>query len=252
MMKASPLLSAALAALMPLSLGCQGGPELTDGEVQLTVTTPDGTVTEEVLPFDDVVGPALAGLPSFQVDGKETTDPRQILSGERAELVLLDGQTLVIERQGDTLTRVAPAFPEDHEFPGAVHLLPDRYGLEVEGPGGSSWVELAGIDDESLREQVMAYTAIRMLGAQMGLRGERETAQIDPGTVTIALAAIFTFGAVISYTTCVFAGTSQCGKYANAHCPGGANDVEFTTICGAGFDLQGNFQLGYHCSYRCR
>lgn len=254
MKKTHPLLSTVLAALLPLSIGCQGGPRLDASEVYLMITSPDGDVTEEVLPFDEVVAPALDGLPTFEVDGRSTTNPADLLTGQRAELVLLDGQSLVIERSGDTLTRIAPSFPDEAGIPSVAHLSGDHRTLEIEVPGGSSFVELDGIDDAEIRGRVMALMAVRSLGAQVGLRGERETPHLDPATavVTISLAAIFTTGAVIAYATCVWQGTRECGRHADRMCPGGSNDVEFTTICGAGFDLAGQFQLGYHCSYRCR
>jgi hypothetical protein len=54
----------------------------------------------------------------------------------------------------------------------------------------------------------------------------------------------------ISYITCLTGGQAICGNNAANLC-GDRGADEYNMICGAGYDVEGHFHLGFECSFRC-
>ena len=55
----------------------------------------------------------------------------------------------------------------------------------------------------------------------------------------------------VSYATCVTAGQAMCADTARDSCTSTGIE-DYRMVCGAGYDLDGGFRLGFTCSYRCR
>ena len=52
------------------------------------------------------------------------------------------------------------------------------------------------------------------------------------------------------YIGCLTGGSLLCSDTAQSACSDGVD--EYTMICGVGTDVDGYFQLGFKCSFRCR
>lgn len=239
-----------LTASLPLALGCtvEAVPPA-EGQVRVTISTADGVVEERTDTYAEMVEPSLEGLGEFSTDGRLTSNPSEVFAGASTELALYDGQTLVLERDGNSLARVAPEFePEIADATAsAVEWSPELDTLWVTTPGGEVVVQVEGIADRDARGRYLGTMAVMLLGGHLGL-GDLTLEEGRGGpVVVVALAALGVFG----YVACITYGTQICGAQAIRSC-GWGRVSRFKTICGAGYDVGGSFHLGYHCSFRCK
>ena len=202
--------------------------------VQVTTRAPDGSVETHEALHAEVMEPVRAGLPPFVADGETVRDAARIWDAQRIELARPESDTPVtVLRQGAALAaadmRIVPT--------------PAFDGFAVEAGGSAITVELRGVVDPVERRQVLGYLAAGFLGADTVRPGSNR----DFGASAVAVVAIATIG----YIGCITGGQELCGENAANLCGAGQVD-EYKMICGAGYDLDDNFQLGFQCSFRCK
>lgn len=212
--------------------------------VHVRIAGPDGELSEHDVDRSSFLG-ALAPLPAYLADGEESTDPGRVLTADRSELALATGEILVIQHEGNVLSRLEPAQIEG--VPNVtVELTPAMDELYVTGDEGTTVIEIDGDLDEATRAQVAGTLAVGLLGGHAGLDGQIETPQCE----FFCFATIVAVTVAMSYVTCVTVGQAICGDIAVRACRRGVRNSAM--ICGAGFDAQGSFRLGFECTYVCR
>ncbi|MEZ4399899.1 MAG: hypothetical protein R3B06_07760 [Kofleriaceae bacterium] len=231
--------AAALAALAPtLTLGgCATDSNEADAEARVAVVVRDaaGTVVGEAEPTVDAMLSAIAALPSFQVDGVWTRDPAALLHGTRAVLPTVDGKQLELWRSGNQLHRTDDP---DRPVPVATVAWNDALDeLVLHSANGRLTAQFVGLS-AAQAEQFIGYTALQALDPNYEVTG------IAPVVAVVGLA-------VVGYLGCITLGSYMCERAARTAC-GEGNVEDYKTICGAGYDFEGKFQLGYNCAIKCK
>lgn len=207
-----------------------------------TIVGSDGTTSVESGTWDEVFWEGYAELPPFMVDGREVTDPAEVLDAERVELAMADGSTLVLGRVDGSLTMLEG--PEE-SVGRELFVTFDDNSMIINGPDGAAEVHLEAANAARVRSY-LGRCVIELLGGYTGLDG------VETGRDLIVLGIVGIVAVSVSYITCVTAGTALCTSAANSACRrfGGVRRAKM--ICGAGFDYEGRLQLGSHCAYECR
>jgi len=226
-----------------------GEPESDDqaaARFQIVVTAPDGMQRIEQGTFEELVGPSLGMLPEMFLDGNPQSDAAGVLQAGQAELELQSGETLLLEREGRTLQRLAPDSDMVSGSATKVEWSETLDTLWVYTAAGVGTITLEGLEDAKLRTRYLGFSAVMLLGGHVGVLQDGEEVHLGPA-VLIPLAAL----GILGWLACVIGGTAACSDAANNNCGTGNVDA-VATICGYGFDVNGQMQLGYNCSYRCK
>ncbi len=212
-------------------------PGVYDPTVTITARSGGQEIVQEAS-YAEIVAPALRELPELRADGHATTDPAVLWTGSRFELPRASSDGSVATTPGRlTVTRDELVLVGDRVV---VTRSADFSALVVKTGVETIEVDVDGIEDQATRARLLGHLAAGFLGA--------ETA---PTVTTAGFGATATLVALgIGYATCVAGGTSLCGNTAYRLC--GKTTQEFAVICGAGWDVDKKFQLGFKCSFRCK
>lgn len=190
----------------------------------------------------------LSSMMDFQAtilaDGVLSRDPTVVFDAADLRILLTDGEELHLARAGDSLRGPDPADPARPAH--TVRWSPDYSLLTFETVDGLHQISLEGDLSAGDRQRWAATVAIDGLGGH-GRTGSGPQPVAAAAVVVVALGII----AAASYVACVALGPGVCGDQAEKGCGAGKVD-ESKAICGAGFDVNGDFQLGFQCSYRCK
>lgn len=186
---------------------------------------------------------ATRNLPGVTADGVEDPDALALFEADEFHATFAaDGSDLIVERHGNTLHRVWPA-AEDGANALSVRWNETLDTLFINVGSERHVLQLEGVADPLARARHLARLALLTLGGTFDyeLAPEKSLTAIIFGIVALA--------AITSYTVCMLEGADRCLDQAQALCPNGVKETK--VICGSGFDLEGQFQLGYNCSYSC-
>ena len=210
--------------------------------VTATITGSDGSTEVQSGTWDEVFWEGYTELPSFVVDGHEATDPAEVLDAERVELAMADGTTLVLGRVDGELTMLeGPADNVGRE----LFVTFGEGSMIIRGPDGMAEVHLEAANAERVRSY-LGRCAIELLGGHAGLDG------VEGGRDLVTLGIIGVVVVGISYVACLTGGQAICLGMADRSCNRHGGTRRARMICGAGFDFEGQLQLGSHCAFECR
>lgn len=207
-----------------------------------TIVGSDGSTTTSTGSWDEVFWAGYTEMPTFVVDGHEVEDPAHVLSGERIELAMADGSTLVLGRVDGALTMLEG--PEEN-VGRDLRVTFGESSMIIEGPDGVAEVHLAAENAERVRSY-LGRCAIELLGGYAGLDG------VEQGRDLVTLGIVGIVAVSLAYGTCITAGQAICLSEAERACRRFNGVRRAKMICGAGFDFEGRIQLGSHCAYECR
>lgn len=241
-----------LLAFCPYAMGYGGGyvinPE--DGSAvsmtRVLFTTPHGELFEQSGTIEELLGPELGRIPEITVDGVQTTDPVALLQATKAEVMLANGETLLLERQGDVLLRVSEHSSFDEGPAEWVRWNANMDMVWISTPHGAATVNIEGVENTVMRLRYIGYLSFMALGGHMAMP-ELDSSGEKAIPVLVALAIL----GVVGYIACITIGQYYCGQAAIAGCGSGNVEV-YKVICGAGTDVSGTWRLGYYCSYLCK
>lgn len=221
----NPVLSlTAFAAIMPLAMGC-GTHEIDSGNATIHVATEDGRSQSLTV----AIGEVLADAPFESLDIL-VASPGDIFEFPAVTLERTEDGLRVIEQVGAL------------KIPAEVTWSEDLTTLTVAGAVETT-ITLNG--SSARRAELVAYVAADALGASLSDSDLADGTVRHAAMVLLALAALGVFG----YVACMTVGSDQCLQAALATCSNGID--AYKVVCGAGTDVNGTFQLGYLCSYRC-
>jgi len=212
-------------ALIWFSIGCVTSP---GGEATISITGASDVVSSEhvdLVSLDE----AARRMPLFTSDERLTTDAADAWRGSTLVFDTAAGEGVTIASQTARVIRT--------EF-GSASASADYRHLHVDIPGDNLNVDLTGIDDIDQRARILGMLAIGLLGGDTGTRELK---------ADFGVSAIIALG--IGYATCITGGQALCANSASNLCTNGVDD--FAVICGAGWGVDDDFQLGFNCTFRC-
>jgi len=231
-----------LASFLPIALlgGCATDAPAPPPSERLEVTLRDqaGAVLQTLTPTVDELLANVDTLPVFEADGVATTDAAAVLHANLVSLPTRDGKHLVLRREGDRLVRELHG---DAAVPiMAVEWNDDLDHMVFHSANSNVALDFTGLSPAQA-EQFVGYSAVAALD---GYREAIDGARVAPVVIIVGLA-------VVGYLGCITLGSYMCERAANTAC-GAGNVDDYKTICGAGYDVEGKFQLGYNCSIKCK
>lgn len=238
--------SVILSAVLALCIGCAdvspdppASPQeanATGAPFSLRVRTPEGVQegTQSQAELDEL----LASCPTVQADGRLVSDCGVLLAAKQVDLALANG-TLKLTGDGQSLRHAGAAGDND-----LVEVSWDaefrELTLHYDGDG-TNQIELKGIEDVSVRKQVIGALSAQAFSSQRGLSGLDEQ-NTNPLCLAIVIIAV-------AWVACVI--YDGCEKSAIKACKNKGGLYNFSKVCGAGYDASGGFRLGYSCTWQC-
>ena len=230
--------AATLFALVVASAACDPNEDPSSPLVRVTMEMPDGQQSTEEGLYEEMVLPTVDGFRGYVVDGSPTKDPAAMLLGTEVSLAGPTDEPFVLVADGDRTLLVQGTEP-----PVTMSWSESFHDLEVGTEGSSIGVEIEGIEDPAARAQFAAATGALLLGADAVLTDQKTDFGITVGVIALA--------GIASIVACNLEGTRTCGEQSAVAC-GAGNVSRIRTICGMGFDFQGNLQLGMQCCFECQ
>lgn len=179
----------------------------------------------------------LNSCPVFVADGELEADCGALLTTKYSELALMDG-TIELEADGKS---IRPVVTDSENDLVEINWDEDFRDVELQFQGGTSKIELLGVEDVSVRKRIIGAISAQAFTHDQSLEGMEEENANAACVVAIVIAA--------AWVACVV--YQGCGDRAIKACKGKGGVFKFKKVCGAGYDVGGSFQLGYSCSWEC-
>jgi hypothetical protein len=213
-------------------------PQESDVSAPLTMRISSPVAVETKALSQEELDHLLNSCPVFVADGELEADCGALLTAEYSEIALMDG-TIDLEANGRS---IRPAVADGENDLVEIKWDEDFRDIALQFQGGTSKIELLGIEDISVRKRIIGAISAQAFTQGQSLEGmDEENAAVGICVVAVVIA--------VAWIACVL--YEGCASKAIKACKGKGGVFKYKKVCGAGYDVEGSFELGYSCSWQC-